>query len=55
MDESNDIVVRDFNTPLLASEKKGWLPHDVDSRKHLANLIMDLALVDVDFGGCEFT
>ena len=47
--------MRDFNTPLLETKKLGGLPPDVESRQHLANLIRDLALVDVDLGGYKFT
>ena len=45
----------DFNTPLLASDKLGGFPPDVKSRQHLAGMIRDLALLDVDLGGCKFT
>lgn len=40
----------DFNTPLLVFDKLGGLPPNVESRQHLADLIRDLALLDVDPG-----
>ena len=49
------IVMGDFNTPFLASEKLGWLLLYVESRWNLVDLIRDLALLDVDLKGCKFT
>ena len=45
----------DFNTPFLISDKLRGLPPDGESRQHLADLIRDLALLDMDRGGCKFT
>lgn len=53
--DTKGIFMRDFNISLLASEKLGGLPPDVESRQYLADLIRDLALLDVDLGGCKFT
>lgn len=48
MGGSKGIIMGYFNTPLLATEKFGGLPPDLESCQHLANLIKDLALLDVE-------
>ena len=49
------IIMGDFNTPLMVSEKLGGLPSNLERRKHLANMINDLVLMDVELGGGKYT
>lgn len=53
--EPKGIILGDFNNPLLATKKLGGLPPDLESRQHLADMIRDLALLDVELGGRKYT
>ena len=42
------IIMGDFNTPLRVTKKLGGHPPNLESTQDLANMINDLALVDVE-------